>query len=284
MPADSKPVPVDRRPFQSIAQQLRNLSEKIEHLAGSPEVMGTLHGIQATADGIGVQTTELIGGEHLLYGEVGTVQSIVQGISDTQTADQAALLAAIAAVGHLDQSAVLAAIAQLAHAEAVDTAAVLLAVQQLSNRVDKGFQEILQALVGPVGPGDAVALVVTVNEVQGGHMPLQISVDDVSGVITYFWVDDHGDTDALAPLGSDGTPVVVTFSSDNPAVATVTGNVVAAVAEGFFNVVTDVTNAYDGTPAVWPSGSLAGSPITAPPVACQVVAGPADALVVTVQP
>ena len=108
-----------------------------------------------------------------------------------------------------------------------------------------------------------------------------ISIDDTTGAASVTWEDDHGDTDAAAPLGNDGLPVVVTFGTDNAGVATITAaGALTPVAEGSANVTVAVTNATDGTPANFADGQ----PITATPAPFSIVAGPAASLVVNVAP
>lgn len=76
-------------------------------------------------------------------------------------------------------------------------------------------------------------------------MPGTITVDTLNETATLGFVDDHGDTDAAQPSGS-----TVSFTSDNPAVATVavdpTNPLVAditPVAEGNANITASVTDA-----------------------------------------
>ncbi len=112
-------------------------------------------------------------------------------------------------------------------------------------------------------------------------MPASISIDDTTGAASVVWEDDHGDV-ASVPTGNDGNPVAVTFSVDNPGVATIdaASGVLTPVAEGDANVSVAVTNATDGTPASFADGVA----ISAAPAAFSVVAGPAAQLVLSVSP
>ena len=158
-----------------------------------------------------------------------------------------------------------------------EVARVQSALTDLKADLDAGVAAILAALVGPPA-SPAVAAQITFT---GGTVPASISIDDTTGAASLEWLDDHGDTDAAAPTGNDGNPVVVTFSIDNPGVATIdpSSGVLTPVAEGSANVLVTVTNT-DGSPADFANGN----PITADPAPFSIVAGPADALVVAVNP
>lgn len=109
---------------------------------------------------------------------------------------------------------------------------------------------------------------------KGTNMPGQITVDTTNETVTLEWVDDHGDADATAPDGA-----VVTFSSDNPAVATVTTDPsnslqgdVSLVAEGQANLSATIADA-SGNPILEPDGV---TPFSVAPVQVTVSAGAAD--------
>lgn len=91
-------------------------------------------------------------------------------------------------------------------------------------------------------------------------MPGQITVDTTNETATFGFVDDKGDTDAAAPTSPDGSPVVVTFASDNAAVATVVTDAsnplqgdIIPVTEGTANISATLANA-DGTPVLEADG------------------------------
>jgi uncharacterized protein YjdB len=105
-------------------------------------------------------------------------------------------------------------------------------------------------------------------------VPGQISVDTVGESATIEWVDDRGDTNAPAPAGA-----VVTFTSDNPAVATVATDAtnplqgdVTPVAEGTANIGATIADA-SGNPILEPDGV---TPFTVASVAVTVGPGAAD--------
>lgn len=91
-----------------------------------------------------------------------------------------------------------------------------------------------------------------------GETPMStatINVDTTNATATVGFVDDHGDTDATAPVG-----VVATFTSDNPAALTVNNDTanplqgdLVPVAEGVSNVGVTLANA-DGTPLLEADG------------------------------
>ena len=105
-------------------------------------------------------------------------------------------------------------------------------------------------------------------------MPGQINVDTLNEVVTISFVDDKGDTNAVAPVGA-----VVTFTSDNAAVASVATDPanplqgdVTVVSEGTANLGATLANA-DGTPVLEADG-VTPFPVPAP-VAVTVSAGAA---------
>jgi hypothetical protein len=94
----------------------------------------------------------------------------------------------------------------------------------------------------------------------GGTMPGQITVDTTNETVTLEWVDDKGDTNAVAPTSPDGSPVVVTFTSDNDAVATVVADAssplqgdITPVAEGSANIGATIADD-QGNPVLEPDG------------------------------
>lgn len=114
---------------------------------------------------------------------------------------------------------------------------------------------------------------------QGDQMPGAINVDTTNETVTLSFVDDHGDTDAAAPVSPSGNPIVVTFVSDNTAVVTVAPDAtnplvgdITTVAEGVANVSATIAND-DGTPVLEADGV---TPFPAPDaVALTVSAGAA---------
>lgn len=96
----------------------------------------------------------------------------------------------------------------------------------------------------------------------------QITVDTTNEQASVVFVDDKGDTDAPAPEGA-----VVTYTSDNEAVATVdsTGKV-TPVAEGTANIGATIADA-SGNPIMEPDGT---TPFAVQPV--QVTVGPGQAV------
>lgn len=108
---------------------------------------------------------------------------------------------------------------------------------------------------GPPGPSRAVGMEFRLN--QGENMQGSITVDETSRTATLSFVDDHGDTDAAQPDGS-----TVTFSTDNPAVATVAADSsnplqadITPAGEGSVNVTASVADA-EGN-ALFPDASFA---------------------------
>lgn len=134
-------------------------------------------------------------------------------------------------------------------------------------------------LAGAIGitllPLPAVRAVLVITPTQGvNQVPGQISVDTVGESATIEWVDDRGDTNAPAPAGA-----VVTFTSDNPAVATVATDAtnplqgdVTPVAEGTANIGATIADA-SGNPILEPDGV---TPFTVASVAVTVGPGAAD--------
>ena len=119
-------------------------------------------------------------------------------------------------------------------------------------------------------------------------MPGSITVDTTNETVTVEFEDDKGDTNASAPIAASGSPLVVTFASDNEAVATVATDGtnplqgdVTVVGEGSANLSASLAYA-DGTPVLEADGV---TPFPAPAsVAVTVSAGAAvgDALVLSV--
>ena len=92
-------------------------------------------------------------------------------------------------------------------------------------------------------------------------MPGSITVDTTNETATVSFVDDHGDTNATAPIAASGSPLVVTFSSDNESVATVATDPanplqgdITPVAEGTANISATIGYA-DGSPVLEADGS-----------------------------
>lgn len=99
----------------------------------------------------------------------------------------------------------------------------------------------------------------------------QINVDTTNETVTLAFVDDKGDTDAAAPAGA-----TVTFTSDNPSVATVNPDTdndlkgdITPVAEGTANIGATIADA-SGNPIMEPDGL---TPFSVSPVAVTVTAG-----------
>jgi len=99
-----------------------------------------------------------------------------------------------------------------------------------------------------------------VTPTQGANMPGTITVDTTNETATVEFLDDHGDTNAAPPVAASGSPLVVTFASDNDAVATIATDSanplqgdVTPVAEGTANL--SATLAYaDGSPVLEADG------------------------------
>ncbi len=116
----------------------------------------------------------------------------------------------------------------------------------------------------------AITAILTIG---GNLMPGTITVDTANETANVNFVDDKGDTNAAAPDG-----IIIAFTSDNPAVATITadpsnplqGNI-TPVAEGTANIGVTFTGA-DGTPFLEPDGV---TPFTAAPAVLTVTAGAA---------
>ena len=105
---------------------------------------------------------------------------------------------------------------------------------------------------------------------------LVITVDDTGASAALSFEDKLNDPTA-APLSSDGvTPVVVAYTTDNPAIATidpVAGNL-TATGVGTVNVGAAVTDAITGAAALEPDGVTPWAPA---PVAVEVDPGKAVA-------
>lgn len=113
-----------------------------------------------------------------------------------------------------------------------------------------------------------------------------ITIDDTKGAAVLGFVDDHNDP--TGPPAGDGSGIVVTFSSDNDAVATAGASVAGTdaagngtfdgpltpVALGTCNIGVTIANA-SGTPLTLADGVTAFPDIA--PAALTVVAGPAAA-------
>lgn len=96
---------------------------------------------------------------------------------------------------------------------------------------------------GPHGPGRAVGVEFRFD--QGDPMQGSITVDTTNSTATLAFTDDHGDTDAAQPDGS-----TVTFSSDNPAVASIAADStnplqadITPAGEGSCNLIASVADA-----------------------------------------
>jgi hypothetical protein len=121
-------------------------------------------------------------------------------------------------------------------------------------------------------PLPATHAVLTLNK--GETMPGQINVDTKNETVTLGFLDDKNNANAAAPAG-----VVVTFISDNPAVASVAASAtsplqadVTVVTEGTANLGATLANA-DGTPVLEADGVTAFPVPT--PVTVTVSAGAA---------
>lgn len=135
----------------------------------------------------------------------------------------------------------------------------------------------------PSAPVATHAVLIIKSTTGGTNMPGTITVDTTNETATVAFVDDKGDTDAAAPAG-----VVVSFASDNEAVATIAVGAtnplvgdITPVAEGTANISATLANA-DGTPVLEADGV---TPFPTPaPVAVTVGAGAAvgDSLVLSV--
>jgi hypothetical protein len=68
------------------------------------------------------------------------------------------------------------------------------------------------------GPGVAVSDVLALNK--GETMSGELTVDSAGKSVSVKFLDDKGDTDVAPPNGPDGATATLTFTSDNPAVAT----------------------------------------------------------------
>ena len=107
-----------------------------------------------------------------------------------------------------------------------------------------------------------------------------ITVDTVNEIATVGFTDDKGDTNAAAPAGA-----VVTFTSDNPAAATVAADAtnplqgnITPVAEGVTNIGATVADA-SGNPLLEADGVTPWAAIV--PVALTVNPGAAVGAVLT---
>jgi hypothetical protein len=113
----------------------------------------------------------------------------------------------------------------------------------------------------------------------GGKMAGQITVDTTNETATVEFVDDKGDTNAAPPAGA-----VITFTSDNEAVATVAASAanplvgdVTPVGEGTANIGATIADA-SGNPIFEPNpdGTPSTTPFTVTPD--QVTVGPGQAV------
>lgn len=126
----------------------------------------------------------------------------------------------------------------------------------------------------PVLPATHAVLTIS----QGANMAGAITVDTTNETATLAFLDDKGDV-AATPAGA-----IVTFTSDNEAVATVAADAanplqgdVSPVSIGDANIGATVADA-SGNPILEPDGV---TPFSVAPVAISVSAGAADALVLT---
>lgn len=208
------------------------------------------------------------------------------GVEEVQTAQ----LADDDAIINTQKAQLAADVAQIA-SDATLIAALMAeqaAIARLAASIQTEAAEIASLTLPFNQPGPASKLTLTIKSSTGDTMPVSLSIDDTTGDASWAWDDDKGDTDAAAPLDASGAPVVVTAGSDNTAVAAVGASdqtaktaPITPAAEGTFNVTLTVTDS-TGAPAVWPTGTpggLDGTPITAEPLAAQVVAGAAGSLV-----
>lgn len=101
------------------------------------------------------------------------------------------------------------------------------------------------------------AVLTILNPTQGDPtMPGTITID-TAGAAAVLTFEDRINEATSAPLSSDGvTPVVVAYTSDNPAVATVdpTSGALSEVAAGTVNIGATVDDAITGSPALEPDG------------------------------
>lgn len=138
--------------------------------------------------------------------------------------------------------------------------------------IDRKLDRLL-SIIGSPPPGPATHAVLILTKSQGVNMAGQITVDTAAGEenATLAFVDDKGDTDAAAPAGA-----VVTFTSDNPSVATVATNAdnalqgdITPVAEGTANIGATIADG-SGNPIMEPDGL---TPFSVSPVTVTVSAG-----------
>jgi hypothetical protein len=142
--------------------------------------------------------------------------------------------------------------------------------------LDLGGELTLSGSIGvTMLPLPAVRAILTVTPTnQGAGMPGSITVDTTNETALVEFVDDKGDVNAPAPAGA-----VVTFTSDNPSVATVATDAtnplqgdVTPVAEGTANIGATIADA-SGNPILEPDGV---TPFTVASVAVTVGPGAAD--------
>jgi hypothetical protein len=115
----------------------------------------------------------------------------------------------------------------------------------------------LTVTVLPPPPPPATHAVIVITTTQGDtNMAGQITVDTTNETATLAYLDDKGDTDAAAPAGA-----VATFTSSDPAVATIAANPanpnvgdITPVAEGSTDIGVTLANA-DGSPVLEADGS-----------------------------
>jgi hypothetical protein len=126
-------------------------------------------------------------------------------------------------------------------------------------------------------PATSARLVVT--PTKGPAMPGQITVDTNNETATVEFLDDKGDANALPPVAASGSPLVVTFASDNPAAATIATDAtnplqgdVTPTGEGVANLY--ATFAYADGSAVFEADGVTPFPDPAPK-AITVTAGAA---------
>ncbi len=150
----------------------------------------------------------------------------------------------------------------------------LLELRRLVQEADALLSQTLATLRGAV-PGLATWVVLTVE--RKGNAMTDISIDHTAATITVSFVDTHGEpTTAPADLGT------LTFTSDNPSVATV-------VADPYNPLVGKITPVGVGTvnlgiePLLDRSGVAVSLPTPAP-TPITVVAGAAASVVLTISP
>lgn len=164
--------------------------------------------------------------------------------------------------------------------EATSQPSVAVVLQEMTRVLEDQFERVnqnLEWIAFLLDPRPYSAILT----LQGGVMPGQITVDTTNATATVSFVDDKGDTNAPAPAGA-----VVTFTSDNPAVATIATSAgdalvgdITPVAEGSANIGATIADA-SGNPILEPDGV---TPFSVSAAAVTVVAGAAVGAELTLQ-